>query len=217
MKEYKNIIFDLDGTLTNPYQGILNALRYALDKFGYSNLPEEVPGNFIGPPLQQCFKDNYGLNEKNTRVAVDYYREYYGEKGLYENEPYPGIQELLESLFGAGKQIFVATSKYKVFAWEIIKHFELDRYIGDLIGPEQNEDHTKAKLIQRILNNYSLDPMETVMIGDTHFDMIGAIESGIDCIAVNYGFGKAEKLQAFKPVAMADDVEELSGILHVSF
>lgn len=213
MSHYSNIIFDLDGTLTNPYEGILNALKYTLKCMGFTDSPIEVPHNFIGPPLQKSFSNLYGYNEKNTEMAVQYYREYYKKQGLFENVPYDGIEELLAELNSQGKKLYVATSKHQETAWRIIRHFELDKYFEDLKGAEGSGNHTKGGLIIDLIDRYRLNREDTVMVGDTHFDMQGAKDAEIDVIACGYGFGKQEELLSYNPVVFAEDVEELTEAL----
>ena len=113
---YRNLIFDLDGTLTNPYKGILNSMQYALQQLNYQSIPNTVPNEFVGPPLQKSFKEIFDLNDKQTKLAVEYFREYYGKAGLYENEPYEGILELFENLYDSGYKLFIATSKLEKYA-----------------------------------------------------------------------------------------------------
>lgn len=213
MKNYTNIIFDLDGTLTNPYEGIYNALLYTIRKMGFADIPLAVPHNFIGPPLQKSFSQLYGLNEANTEMAVSYYREYYKKHGLFENTPYPGIAELLFELSSQGKRLFIATSKHHEIAWKIVQYFELDKYFEDLKGADGTGNHTKGGLILDLIDRYRLNKEETVMVGDTHFDMQGAEDAEIDVIACGYGFGKEEELRSFNPVAYANDIDELGEIL----
>ena len=214
MSQFTHIIFDLDGTLTDNTQGIGKSLQYALHKMKLDGYSDELLKNFIGPPLQQCFKMHFGLNEKNTALAVDYFREYYGEKGWSDNVPYPGIRELLEELHFAGKQVFVATSKLEKFARMILQKFELDKYLADLRGADYGGNHSKASLIQSLMDRNRIQPGRRVaMIGDTVFDMEGARETGIAAIAVGYGFGKKEDLLAATPDFYAEDVDELYEIL----
>jgi phosphoglycolate phosphatase len=212
---FSHIIFDLDGTLTDNTSGIKNSLRYALQKMHCDPIPDHLPDEFIGPPLQWGFKNLFGMNEKNTALAVEYFREYYGENGWRENEPYPGISEMLEELNLLGKQMFVATSKLEKFAVKIIQHFEFDKYILQLKGADYGgEKATKATIISELLNSRQLvQSKEIVMVGDTVFDVEGGNEIGISTIAVNYGFGKEEELKAANPDFFVDDVEELYEIL----
>lgn len=214
MNTYSNIIFDLDGTLTNPYEGIFNALIYTLKQMNYQEIPDNVPANFIGPPLQKSFSTIYGFNERNTELAVQHYRDYYKKTGLYENVPYVGIEELLSALNDDGKKLFIATSKLEETAWEIIRHFELDKYFVDLKGADYSGHHSKGDLIINLIDRYRLPLNETVMIGDTQFDMIGATDAEIDRIAVGYGFGKIEDLNEYNPVAFAETVEDLTELFY---
>ncbi len=209
---FQNIIFDLDGTLTNPQEGILNSIKYALRSLHYQNIPESIPPEFIGPPLQKSFKNVFGYNDKQTDQAVALFREYYGKHGLYENVPYDGIEQLLSSLSSEGKSLFVATSKLEKYAWEIIRYFEFDRYLVDLCGAGYGGNHTKAELIQDLIDRYRMDPEETVMIGDTAYDIEGAQQAQVKCIAVGYGFTNLEQLKMYKPNYSVEDVDGLIGL-----
>ncbi len=212
---FSHIIFDLDGTLTDNTLGIKNSLRFALQKMHYDEIPDHLPDEFIGPPLQWGFKNLFGMNEKNTELAVEFFREYYSENGWHENVPYPGISEMLEELSFAGKQLFVATSKLEKFAIKIIQHFEFDKYILQLKGADYGgAKATKATIISELINSRQLVPSkEIVMVGDTVFDIEGGKEIGIFTIAVNYGFGKEDELKAANPDYFVEDVEELYEIL----
>ena len=212
---FSHILFDLDGTLTNPRLGIGNSLKFALRQMqidGYSN---EILERFVGPPLQDGFKNLFGLNERNTNLAVEHFRTYFGEKGLYENEPYQGISELLEELHLSGKHIYVVTSKLEKYAKMIIRHFEFDRYIDDLQGAEASGKHSgKGQLIAELMERNRIRPSSSVvMIGDTHYDLIGAKENEISAIAVGYGFGTPESLSACDPDYMVESVDELAELL----
>lgn len=214
MSQFSHIIFDLDGTLTDNTRGIGKSLQYALGKMQIEGYSDAVLKNFIGPPLQQCFRMNFGLNEKETALAVDYFREYYGEKGWSDNVPYPGIRELFEELYFSGKQIFVATSKLEKFARLILQKFELYTYIADLQGVDYGGTHSKGMLIRSVMErNRICADKNTVMVGDTVYDIEGAQETGIPVIAVGYGFGKKEDLLALSPDFFAEDVDELYELL----
>lgn len=212
---FTHLLFDLDGTLTNPRLGIGNSLRYALRQMQIDAYSPEILEQFIGPPLQDGFRNLFGLNERNTNLAVDHFRTYFGEKGLFENEPYAGISELLEHLYLSGKHIYVVTSKLEKYAQMIIRHFEFDRYIDDLQGAEYSGKHSgKGQLIAQLMNRNRLLPAPSVvMIGDTQYDMMGAKEQGISSLAVGYGFGTQETLQACNPDYMVDSIEELAEML----
>ncbi len=210
---YSNIIFDLDGTLTDPNKGVYNSLVYALRRMNYTDIPEETPTAIIGPPLQKSFKEYFGMNEQNTKLAVEYFREYYGKQGLYENTPYQGIEDILASLSSNSHKLFVATSKYEEYAWKVIRHFELDKYFDDLQGADYDGKRKKADFIEDLMTKYRLEPSETVMVGDTVFDIIGANAVGIDSIAVGYGYGKNEDLMKENPTHFAEDVDDLAEFL----
>jgi len=212
---FSHILFDLDGTLTNPRLGIGNSLKYALRQMqidGYSN---EILERFVGPPLQEGFKNLFGLNERNTNLAVEHFRTYFGEKGLFENEPYDGIAELLAELHFSGKRVYVVTSKLEKYARMIIRHFEFDKYIDDLQGAEATGKHSgKGQLIAGLMERNRIVPgASVVMVGDTHYDLVGAKENGISSVAVAYGFGTKETLEACNPDFLVGSVDELGELL----
>ena len=215
MNNFSHIIFDLDGTLTDNTRGISASVKFALDKIQIDGFTEELPEGFIGPPLQHGFRNLFGLNERDTQLAVEYFREYYSVHGLLENDPYPGVSEMLEELHFTGKQLFIATSKLEKFAVQICIHFGFDKYIVQLKGADYNGDHaTKTTIISHLLESRQLAPSRNiVMVGDTVFDMEGGKENGLTTVAVSYGFGKRDELQQAKPDFWADSVEELYKIL----
>lgn len=212
---FSHILFDLDGTLTNPRLGIGNSLRYALRQMQIDGYIDENLDRFVGPPLQDGFKNLFGLNERNTNLAVEHFRTYFGEKGLYENEPYHGIGELLEELHLSGKRVYVVTSKLEKYAKMIIRHFDFDRYVDDLIGAEYTGKHSgKGQLIAGLMERNRIPTSHSVvMIGDTHYDMIGAKENEISSIAVGYGFGTHETLISCNPEFLVESVDELAKLL----
>jgi len=215
MGKYKIILFDLDGTLTDPKVGITKSVQYALNKMGIKEKNLERMTCFIGPPIQVSFADYYGFNEKQTKTAIDHYRERYKEKVMFENELYKGILPLLQSLKAQQYTLVVATSKLTVFAEEILKYFQLDGYFDLVVG--SNLDGTrssKAEIIQFLLNHYaSHSSDEFVMIGDRKHDIIGANKTNIDSIAVCYGYGSIEELYDSKPTKIVETVEELREFL----
>ena len=214
MPKFSHIIFDLDGTLTDNTQGIKNSLKYALGQMHIDSYTEEILDRFIGPPLQWGFSNLFGMNERNTKLAVEYFREYYGENGWHQNVPYQGILEMMAELDFQGKKMFVATSKLEKYAQKIIQHFEMDKYILMLKGADYSGKHSKATLIASILETQQLIPSkEIVMVGDTVFDIEGGNENDLSTIAVNYGFGNEEKLRNTNPDFFVEDVEELYKVL----
>ena len=173
MTQFSHLIFDLDGTLTDNTQGIGNSIKYALEQMHIDGYSEEILKQFIGPPLQWGFKNLFGMNERNVKLAVEYFREYYGEKGLVENEPYSGVFEMLEELDSQGKKMYIATSKLEKYAQRIMEHFEFDKYIIQLNGADYSgKKGTKSTIITNLLETQQLVPStEIIMIGDTVFDI----------------------------------------------
>ncbi len=215
MPQFTHVLFDLDGTLTNPRLGIGNSLKYALRQMHIDGYSDEILERFVGPPIQDGLKNLFGMNERDTNLAVEHFRTYFGEKGLFENEPYQGISELLEELHLSGKRVYVVTSKLEKYAKMIMRHFEFDRYLDDLQGAEATGKHSgKGLLIEQLLERNRIPASgSVVMVGDTHYDLIGAKENEISSIAVGYGFGTAESLSSYSPNYLVDSVDELAELL----
>ncbi len=193
---YNNILFDLDGTLTDPKIGITKSVSYALKAYGIETENLDSLCKFIGPPLVHSFKKYYGFNDADCTKLVDIYREYFSVTGKFENEVYPLIPEMLAAMKNKGYRLFVATGKPEKFAKEILEHFGLSKYFECIRGIALDEEHiTKAEVISRVLKKYSLDKKSTVMIGDRCFDIEGAKETGIDGIGVTYGYGDRTELE----------------------
>lgn len=194
MKKY--ILFDLDGTLTESAPGIINSLKYALDKLGITEYDEGVLNKFIGPPLAVSFKEFFGFSEDKCHAAIDLYRQYFSVKGLFENNVYGGVYKALSDLKDGGYRLAVATSKPEVFTRRIIDKFELTKYFDVICGiPLDDEKMTKAEVVGRTLNELGVaDKSEAVMVGDRFYDILGAHENGIECIGVAYGYGSEQEL-----------------------
>ncbi|OAB47028.1 HAD family hydrolase [Paenibacillus antarcticus] len=208
--QFQNILFDLDGTLTDPKLGITQAVQYALSRFDIVENDLDKLEPFIGPPLAGSFAEYYGFSELDCKKAVEYYREYFSDRGLYENEVYVGILQLLQSLINQRRMLIVATSKPTVFAERIIQHFEMTPYFTHIYG--SNLDGTrsdKGEIIRAIIEDNNLDKSQTVMIGDRKHDIIGAHKNDIASIAVEYGYGSHEELTVSKPTYIVKTVEEL--------
>lgn len=193
---YKYILFDLDGTLTNPEIGITNCVMYALEKFGIKENDRKKLHPFIGPPLTYSFQKFYGLSEEESKQAVVFYRERFSMKGLYENEVYEGVSEMLQSLKAQGKIIILATSKPEKFAVEILKYFDLYQYFDFIAGATFDGSRgEKADVIAYALEISNIeDKTRAVMVGDRKYDVLGAREHGLDSIGVLFGFGDYEEL-----------------------
>lgn len=195
MKKY--ILFDLDGTLTESAPGIINSLKYALEKLGIADYDEEILKKFIGPPLAVSFKEFFGFDETGCLRAIDCYREYFSVKGLFENNVYDGVHETLSSLKNSGLKLAVATSKPEVFTKRIIDKFRLTEYFDVICGiPLDNEKMAKSEVISRTLKELGvIDKSEAVMVGDRFYDIDGAHENGIECVGVTYGYGSERELK----------------------
>lgn len=208
---YDYFLFDLDGTLTDPGLGITNSVAYALEKYHISVKDRRELYPFIGPPLWRSFSEFYGFDEKQIRQAIMYYREYFGEKGLFENEVYAGIPDVLAALKQAGKTLLVATSKPEIYTNRILEHFDLVRYFDVVAGATMDETRNeKADIIAYALKQIAdADKSKIVMIGDRKFDILGARENGIDSIGVLYGYGSRAELEEAQATYIAEKPEEL--------
>lgn len=206
----QNILFDLDGTLTDPRLGITRSIQFALAKLGIDEPDITRLEHFIGPPLLQQFMHSYAMDEARAWEAVNFYRERFKVTGLYENLVFDGIPQLLEALSGQGRTLYVATSKPAVFAREIARHFDFARHFKVIYGSELDGTRTdKVELIAHLLAEEKLDPAQTLMIGDRKHDLIGGRRNGLQVAAVGYGFGSAEELIAEAPEYHYPSVAEL--------
>ncbi|MEX5572484.1 HAD family hydrolase [Pseudomonas lijiangensis] len=197
---YQNILFDLDGTLTDPRLGITRSIQFALAKLGIDEPDITRLEHFIGPPLLQAFMQFYEMDEARAWEAVGFYRERFKVTGLYENQVFDGVPELLETLGGQGRTLYIATSKPWMFAREIARHFDFAKYFKVIYGSELDGTRTdKVELIAHLLEQEGLDPKQTLMIGDRKHDLIGGLRNGLDVAAVGYGFGSHEELTAQSP------------------
>jgi phosphoglycolate phosphatase len=209
---YCNVLFDLDGTLTDPYLGITNSVKYALGKFEIIEENVEKLKSFIGPPLDKSFIEYYGFDKDTSKKAVEYYREYYSLKGIYENKLYKDVKNVLKHL--ENKNCIIATSKLKKFAIEIIHNFKINNYFKYIVGG--NLDGTlseKDEIIKYILEEYKLNKTETIMVGDRKYDIIGANRNGIDSVGVMYGYGSQKELEESKATYYCKNVTDLINIL----
>lgn len=214
-KNYKYLFFDLDGTLMKSGEGIERCAQHALRHFGINieNLEDLRP--FVGPPLEDSFKDFYHFTPEQIHEATSIYGERYARFGAYEAEPYEGVFEFLQKMKEAGKIMVLATSKKINMARRVAEHFKLAPYF-DYIGArdEAGTLHTKADVIRNIIKVLHIeDTREIVMIGDRKFDIIGAKEVGIDSIGVLYGYGDAEELTQAGATYLATDYQALESIL----
>ncbi len=208
-----NILFDLDGTLTDPREGIVNSILFALKKLGINENNIHELDSFIGPPLRDSFRKRYNLALETAATAVSYYSEYYSVKGIFECKLYPGIAELLESLSSRGYKLFVATSKPTQYAKEVLEHFKIQTYFEEIIGSNFDNTRTdKTEIIAYIILEYGLIPGRTVMIGDTKYDIIGAKNNAIKSIGVNNGYGTQEELLSSHPDFAVNNCHQIGSL-----
>jgi phosphoglycolate phosphatase len=214
MKTYSYILFDLDGTLTDPGEGIIRSVQYALAKLDIEEKDHYGLRRFIGPPLVESFEKFYGLNHETAWQAVQYYREYFAVKGLFENEVFPGIPELLAELKERNKTLAVATSKPTIYSKQILEHFKLDHYFDLVIGSNLDGSRVdKSEIIQAALEELSCMPNEAVMVGDRMHDIAGARKNCIDSIAVGFGYGSVEEFHEAGPSYVAETIDDLANLL----
>lgn len=211
MKQYHTILFDLDGTLTDPGIGITNSVWHALKKYNISVEERKELYCFIGPPLIDSFVKYYGFSEDQAREAVAYYREYFADKGKFENEVYDGVETMLKQLKEAGKKLIVATSKPEVFAKQILDYFGLTQYFDFVAGATLDETRVKkAEVIAYALESCGITELsDAVMVGDREHDVIGAKTVGLDCIGVLFGYGSREELEQAGADYIAETVEDI--------
>ena len=210
----KNIFFDLDGTLTDPAEGITNSVAYALSKFGIEVSDRRELYRFIGPPLVDAFMEYYGFSKADAERALALYREYFAPKGIFENAVIKGIPEMLSKLEKQGKRLFVATSKPEPFAVQILEHFSLDGYFEGIYGSTMDETRNKKDaVIAYALEMSGADKADTVMVGDRHHDVEGAHAVGLPCIGVLYGYGDREEMVRCRADMIAESVDALRSLL----
>lgn len=208
----KNILIDLDGTLTDPKVGITTSARYGLEKIGHPISDEINIDWIIGPPLKASLAKilNVEADHVLAEQALMGYRERFAVKGLYENHVFEEVTETLAELKRRGYRLFVATAKPTVYAKQILEHFDLAQYFTDIYGSELNGERTnKAELIQYILEQQKLQADQCLMVGDREHDIFGARQNGIDTIAVNYGYGSQEELALAQPKYQIDRFNQL--------
>ena len=208
--KYKNIFFDLDGTVTDSGPGIVKSVQYALRCYGIDEPDLDKLNSFVGPPLYKSFMDYLDCSEEEAKEAVECYREYYAENGLYENKLYDGIESLLYNLKEKGYKIILASSKPRIYVKRILSYFRIMRYFDYVEGGELNSQRTdKGELLAYVLKKWDLRPEESVMIGDRKYDIEGAKANGMDSIAVGYGYGSVDELSAAGPTLFFPTIEEL--------
>ena len=210
-----NLLFDLDGTIIEPQEGILNSIRHAAQKMGVEIPATTEMHQFIGPPIMDSFQSKLSLNYDDAMEAVSYFRKYYRTTGIHQHQLFPYVEQLLNNLKAKGYNLFVATSKPTVFANEILKGHQLDALFTEIVGCNlDNSRSDKTEIIEYIVEKYSLDISKTVMIGDTKYDIIGAKNLQMKSIGVSYGHGNFIKHKADFEV---DSCQELESLIEKEF
>lgn len=215
MNQYEYLLFDLDGTLTDSGDGIINSVLHALKKRGIETQDRASLRVFVGPPLLDSFAQYYGMDREEGMKAIADYREYFTDRGWKENSVYDGILDMLRKLKAAGKHLYIATSKPEPFAKQIAEYFGFASYFDGIVGSTLDEKITgKGQVISLVLEQIGAAGMgKTVMIGDREHDVNGAKENQLPCIGVLYGYGDRPELEAAGAVEICESVEALTELL----
>lgn len=214
MPRYAYCLFDLDGTLTDPGEGITRSVAYALSFFGIEVKDRTALYPFIGPPLVDSFSTFYGFSPEQARQAVERYREYFSRQGIFENELYPGIKELLEDLKRHGVRILLASSKPELYARKILEHFQLLPFFDFVAAATMDDTRSKkTDVVRYALESCGISPDRAVMIGDRHHDIEGAKDNTLESIGVLWGYGSREELSAAGATLLAESVPQLVSLL----
>lgn len=214
MKKY--ILFDLDGTLTEPKEGITKSVQYALDSIGIHEPDLNNLIKFIGPPLEVSFKEYYGLNDADTKEAVKRYRERYKDVGIFENSIYDGVTDMLDALKKQGAGLALATSKPDIFAERIVDEYGMRPYLDAVAGGKINGSCVKADVIREAFEKLGIgedDKKNVIMVGDREHDIIGANECGIESVGVYFGYAAPGELEAAGATYIVSSMGELKQLL----
>ncbi len=212
--DYSYILFDLDGTLTDSGPGIMNGYEYALGKMDVEIPDRAFLKRFVGPPLGVSWRETLGFSEEDTQRGIAYYKEYYADKGVYENEVYPGIKELLSDLKNSGKKLYIATTKAEPMAKVVVEHFGLAEYFELVAASNTTDRINKIDVLKYVLETAGIqDKKQAVMVGDRHYDITGARHFGLDSIGVLYGYGNREELENAGSTFIAETVEDIAKII----
>lgn len=215
MPKYENIFFDLDGTLSDSGVGIGKAVVYALAKYGIVETDKKNLDRFVGPPLYDSFMNYYGFSREQSVEAVEFFREYYVDTGLFENYPYDGIDLVLKELSTSGKKLFVATSKPETLAKRVLKYFGLSDFFTDIVGATDDGSVIKKDdvLALAVSRNNITDLRSCIMVGDRASDVFGARKVGMATMGVLYGYGDKAEIEGAKPDFIAKTVSDIGEIL----
>ena len=213
--DFQYILFDLDGTLTDSGEGITKAVQYALKHFGIEVADLNELRKFIGPPLRDSYKNFYDFDDEKAELGIAKFREYYTDKGIYENKVYDGVEETLKILKDNGKKLIIATSKPEVHAKTVLKHFDLEKYFDFIGGADLEETRVKkGDVIRYSLENAGIsDLSKVIMDGDREHDVIGAKENNIKSIGVLYGYGDVVELTQARAEFVVEKIQDIIDIV----
>ena len=211
---FEYILFDLDGTLTDPKEGITKCVQYALASVGIDEPDLDKLEPFIGPPLHESFMEFYGFDREMAMKLVEKYRERFKDTGIFENVIYPGIADMLKSLKEAGCKISIASSKPTVLVERILEHFDIRKYFDSVVGSNLDGTRTKKEeVVEEALYQLQCLKEKTAMVGDRKFDIEGARAFGLTGIGVSFGYAAENELQEAGADYIVDTVEELQKLL----
>ena len=210
--KYKNIIFDLDGTLAHTQPGITNGIIYASSQMGITNLPIEKTELYIGPSLQKFLKENSDLSSDQRTEFITHMRKYYLETGYKESSLYDGIYELIQLLNQNQLNVYVCTAKYEVSAKKMINFYNLDKYCKSVLGANDIL-HEKSELLKHLIQSFDLDPLKSVMIGDRYTDILGGKDNNCATIGVLYGYGSSQEINECSPDYIADSAQSIKNYI----
>lgn len=211
----KNYFFDLDGTLTDSAEGIVNSVIYAMSTYGIEETDRDALKSFVGPPLTDSFMRRYGFSKEKAEEALSRFRVRFTKIGIFENSLYEGIPEVLAKIKARGDRVILATSKPEVFARRILDHFDLTRFFDHICGANLEEDTRveKEEVLLYALETSGADPRDSYMIGDRKYDMESGKKLGLFTVGVLYGYGTREELSLAGADVIYETVEELKEAL----
>lgn len=211
----KYVLFDVDGTLTDSQEGIMNSIEYALDYFGIRVEDRSTLRPWLGPPLRESMMKFYDFSHEDTLIGVEKYREYFDRQGIFENKVYPGVKDLLTKLTAQGYTLLTATSKPEAAAERIMDHFDLTPYFSFIGGASLDDSRVKkGDVIRYVLRENQLeDKSQVIMVGDREHDILGARENGLESIGVLYGYGSLPELQQAGANYVAETVKDVAKFL----
>lgn len=212
--KYKYVFFDLDGTLTDPQEGITNCVKYALEYFGIHEEDHSKLMRFIGPPLVDSFREFYGFDQGRALSAVEKYRERFSETGIFENRVYDGVYDMLQKLIDAGRVLVLATSKPKIYADRIMSKYRLRPYFKLISGSElDGTRNVKNEVIDYAIDKLGCERDRVIMVGDRKHDILGAKKCSVASCGVRFGYAEEGELEDAGADFIADSMDDLLKIL----